>query len=187
MYVHRLEARNVRNQGRVVAGIAIIGIGLLFLIGTVFRVNVWAFCLPIGLIVAGAWLLLRPSMVGPDTRIHQKVLGDIRRSGAWDVVDEEIWIGVGDVRLDLTEATVPTGESKVQIFGLVGDVDLIVPQEVGVSVSSWAFATDGKIFGEKEASFVVPLNVESDGYEMAERRIHLETYFFVNDLTVKRA
>jgi lia operon protein LiaF len=115
------------------------------------------------------------------------VLGDIRRSGAWDVVDEEIWIGVGNVRLDLTEATVPTGEPKIQIFGFVGDVDLIVPQGVGVSVSSWAFVTDGKVFGEKEESFVVPLNVESDDYETVERRIHLETYFFVNDLTVKRA
>jgi lia operon protein LiaF len=177
----------VRNQGRVVAGIAIIGIGLLFLVGTVFRVNVWAFCLPIGLIVMGAWLLLRPSMVGPDTRIHQKVLGDIRRKGAWDVVDEEIWLGVGDVRLDLTEATVPTGEPRIQVFGLVGDVDVIVPQGIGVSVASWAFVTDGKVFGKKEESFVVPLNVESDNYETAERRVQLETYFFVNDLTVKRA
>ena len=112
----------MRNQGRVVAGIAFIGIGLLFLVGTVFRVDVWAFCLPIGLIVAGAWLLLRPSMVGPDTRVQQKVLGDIRRKGAWDVVDEEIWLGVGDVRLDLTEATIPTSESRIQVFGLVGSV-----------------------------------------------------------------
>ena len=176
----------MRNQGRVVAGIAFIGIGLLFLVGTVFRVDVWAFCLPIGLIVAGAWLLLRPSMVGPDTRVQQKVLGDIRRKGAWDVVDEEIWLGVGDVRLDLTEATIPTGESRIQVFGLVGSVALIVPQGIGVSVSSWAFVTDGKVFGKKEESFVTPLNVESEDYPTAERRVQLETYFFVNDLTVKR-
>jgi predicted membrane protein len=182
-----LEAKKVRNQGRIVAGIAIIGIGLLFLVGTVFRVNVWAFCLPIGLIVIGAWMLLRPSMVGPDVRISQKVLGDIRRKGAWDVVDEEIWLGVGDVRLDLTEATIPTGEPKIQIYGFVGDVDLIVPQGIGVSVSSWAFFTDGKVFGKKHESFVMPLNVESDDYSTAERRVHLETYFFVTDLTVKEA
>ena len=63
---------------------------------------------------------------------------------------------------------------------------VIVPQGIGVSVSSWAFVTDGKVFGKKEESFVTPLNVESEDYPTAERRVQLETYFFVNDLTVKR-
>jgi lia operon protein LiaF len=177
----------MRNQGRVIAGLAIIGVGLLLLIGTVFRVNVWAFCWPVGLIAVGAWLLVRPSMVGPDTLVSQKVLGDIRRVGAWDVVDEEIWLGVGDLRLDLTEATVPTGETQLRVFGLVGDVDLIVPQGMGVSVSSWAFLTDGKVFGKNEQSFVAPLEAASDGYETAECRVQVETYFFVNDLTIQWA
>jgi predicted membrane protein len=177
----------MRNQGRMIVGLAIIAIGLVFLIGTVFEVNVWAFCWPVGLIAVGVWLLIRPSMVGPGTRIEQKVLGDIRRDGAWDVVDEEIWLGVGNLRLDMTEATVPTGETQVRVFGFVGDVDLIVPEGVAVSVSSWAFLTDGKVFGAKEQSFVVPLQAASDDYETAERKVRVESYFFVNDLTIKRA
>lgn len=177
----------MRNQGRMIVGVVIIGVGLMFLLGTVFRVNVWAFCWPIGLIGVGVWLLVRPSMVGPDTRIAQKVLGDIRRVGAWDVVDEEIWLGVGDLRLDLTEATVPTGETQIRVFGFVGDVKLTVPQGVGVSVSSWAFVTDGKVFGKKEQSFVAPLQATSDGYETAERKVQVETYYFVSELTIKWA
>lgn len=177
----------MRRQGRTIIGLAIIAVGLMFLIGTIFQVNVWAFCWPAGLILVGVWLLVRPSMVGPETRIEQKVLGDIRRGGSWDVVDEEIWLGVGDLRLDMTEATVPTGETQIRVFGLVGDVDLIVPEGIGVSVVSWAFVTDGKVFGEKEQSFVTPLQVASDDYETAERKIRVETYFFVNDLTIKRS
>ena len=177
----------MNNRGRMIFGLAVIGLGLVFLIGTVFRVNVWAFCWPLGLIAVGIWLLIRPSMVGADTRIAQKVLGDIRRSGAWDVVDEEIWLGVGDVRLDMTEAAVPTGETRVRVYGFVCDVDLIVPQGVGVSVSSWAFLTDGKVFGKKEQSFVVPLQAASDDYETTQRKVRFEMYFFVNDLTVKMA
>jgi lia operon protein LiaF len=177
----------MRNQGRTIIGLVIIGIGLVFLLGAVFRVNVWAFCWPVGLIAVGAWLLIRPSMVGPGTRVEQKVLGDVRRTGAWDVVEEEIWLGVGDVRLDMTQATVPTGETRICVYGLVGDVDLIVPEGIGVSVSSWAFLTDGKVFGRKEQSFVTPLQATSDDYEIADRKVQVETYFFVNDLTVKRA
>jgi lia operon protein LiaF len=177
----------VRNQGRTIIGLVIIGVGLVFLLGAVFRVNVWTFCWPVGLIAVGVWLLIRPSMVGPDMRVEQKVLGDIRRTGAWDVVEEEIWLGVGDVRLDMTQATVPTGETRICVYGLVGDVDLIVPEGIGVFVSSWAFLTDGKVFGRKEQSFVTPLQATSDDYEIADRKVQVETYFFVNDLTVKRA
>ena len=177
----------MRSRERMIIGLAIIGLGVLFLIGTVFRVNVWAFCWPVGLIGVGIWLLVRPSMVDADTRIAQKVLGDIRRTGAWDVVKEEIWLGVGDVRLDMAEATIPSGETQIRVYGFVGDVDLIVPEGVGVSLSSWAFLTDGKVLGKNEQSFVVPLQAASDDYETSERRVRLETYFFVNDLTVKRA
>jgi lia operon protein LiaF len=176
----------MRNQGRVIIGLVLVGTGLVFLLGTVFRVNVWAFCWPVGLIAVGVWLLIRPSMVGPDTRVEQRVLGDIRRTGAWDVVEEEIWLGVGDVRLDMTAASVPTGETHIRVYGLVGDVDLIVPEGIGVSVSSWAFLTDGKVFGRNEQSFVTPLQATSDDYETADRKVYVETYFFVNDLTVKR-
>jgi predicted membrane protein len=176
----------MRDQRGTIIGLAIIGVGLMFLIGTVFQVNVWAFCWPIGLIAAGVWLLVRPSMVGAGVRVEQRVLGDVRRSGAWDVVDEEIWLGVGDVRLDLLEATVPSGETKVRVFGLVGDVDVIVPAGVQVAVSSWAFLTEGEVFGEKVQRFVTPLEVESDDYETAERRLRVETFFLVNDLAVKR-
>ena len=176
----------MNHRGRMIVGLVIIGVGIVFLIGTVFRVNVWAFCWPVGLIAVGIWLLVRPTMVSSDTRIAQKVLGDIRRTGAWDVVKEEIWLGVGDVYLDMTEATVPGGETQIRVYGFVGDLDLIVPEGVGVSVSSWAFLTDGKVFGKNEQSFVVPLQAVSEDYETAERRVRLETYLFVNDLSIGR-
>jgi predicted membrane protein len=56
-----------------------------------------------------------------------------------------------------------------------------------VSISSWAFLTDGKVFGKKEQSFVVPFQAASDDYETAERKVRVESYFFVNDLTIVRA
>jgi lia operon protein LiaF len=176
----------VNKNARTIVGLAIIALGVVFLLGTVFRVNVWAFCWPFALIAVGVWLLIRPSMVGPGTRIEQRVLGDVRREGAWDVQDEEFWIGVGNLRLDMTKAALPAGETKIRAFGFVGDLDLILPQDVGVSVSSWAFVTDGTVFGKKEESFVVPLQVASEGYEAAEYKLQVETYFFVSELTIER-
>jgi predicted membrane protein len=176
----------MRNQSRVILGLAIIGVGLLFLIGVIFPINVWRFCWPVGLIVVGAWLLLRPSLAGPGVKVRVHPLGDVRRSEAWDVGDEEIWIGAGDVHLDLTAASLAPGESTIRVFGLVGDVALTVPEGMAVSVSSYAILTDGRVYGEKRESFFAPVRVESDGYSAAAARVRLESFLLVSNFKVER-
>lgn len=176
----------MHNKWQVFIGTLIVLIGLMSLIGNVFDVDVGAFCWPIGLIALGVWLLLRPQLISSDMAIRLMPLGNVRRHGAWQVADEEIWIGVGDVRLDLTSADVPVGETKFRVFGFVGDVDLLVPENVGVSLSSMAFVTEAKVLGQRRQSFLTPVDYASDGYEMAERKVQLTTGFFVGDITVKQ-
>jgi hypothetical protein len=176
----------MRRQSQVMVGLAFILVGLLFMVGVLLRVNVWTFCWPVGLIALGGWLLLRPSLAGPGTKVRVHPLAEVRRSGAWDVDDEEIWIFVGDVRLDLSEASLAPDESTIKVFGLVGGATLIVPEGLPVSVSSYAILTDGTIYGKKKERFVAPLRFESDGYSTAAARIRLESFFVVNDLKIKR-
>jgi lia operon protein LiaF len=178
--------KKMRNQGQLILGIVVIVIGLAFLIGNLFDVNVWTYCWPVGLILLGVWLLLRPRLVSSDTAVRQKLLGDIRRDGVWQVADEEIWIGIGDVRLDMTEAEIPPGETRVRVWGFVGDVRLSLPEGVGVSLSSNAFVTDVKALGHKREGILVPVRIASDDYETAERKVRLETTFFVGDVTVRK-
>jgi len=181
-----VEEEAMSKQSRMMIGLAFIGVGILFLLGVVFRVNVWRFCWPLGLIAVGGWLLLRPALAREGTKISVHPLADVRRTEAWDVVDEEIWILVGDVRLDLTQASLPPGESRIKLFGLVGEVSLTVPDGLPVSVSSFAILTDGKVYGEKQEQFVTPLRTESKGYSAAEARVKVESYYVVNNLKIKR-
>jgi predicted membrane protein len=177
----------MRNQGELILGVVVILLGVLFLIGNVFDVDVWALCWPIGLILLGLWVLLRPQLVGSDAAVRQKLIGDIRRTGTWQVTDEEFWIGIGDVRLDLSEAEIPPGETRLRVFGFVGTVRLIAPEDVGISLSSSAFVADVRLFGRKRDSILVPVHMTSDDYETAERKIRLETTAFVGDVRVRRA
>ena len=177
----------MRKQSQVLVGLALVLVGLTFLVGALFRVNVWAFCWPAGLIALGGWLLLRPTLARPGTRVRVHPLADVRRGGAWDVGDEEIWIFVGDVRLDFSEASLAAGESTIKVFGLVGDVTLIVPEQVPLSVSSYALLTDGKVYGKKQDQFVAPFQIESEGYSEAAARVRVEGYFLVTNLKVKRS
>ena len=177
----------MRNQGQLFAGSLLIIFGLLFLFGTLFHVNVWAFCWPIGLILLGVWILLRPQMIGPGAQVHVVPLGSIRRDGAWRVAHEELWNFVGETSFDLTRADIPAGETTLRLFGFVNDVTLIVPQGVGFTVSSTAFVTDLKVLGQHHESFVMPYSFTSDDYATAERKVRLEATYFVASIKVKRA
>ena len=69
----------MRNQGLVYIAIFIILAGVLLLIGNLFNLNIGAFCFPLGLILLGIFVLLRPRMVGPDTLSNTVLIGDLDR------------------------------------------------------------------------------------------------------------
>lgn len=177
----------MRNQGQIFAGVAIILIGVILALGVLLDVDLGFLCWPVGFILLGVWLLLRPWMVSADTAIRFKLLGDFRRSGEWEVGNEEFWLGIGDVRLDMAEASIPPGETTLRFFGFVGDVRLYVPQGIGLSVSSTAFITDARILGVKRESVFGSFHWASDGFEMAERRIRLELVYFISSPRIERA
>jgi hypothetical protein len=177
----------MRNTKQIFVGVAIIAIGLVALFGSIFDIDLGRFLCPTVLILAGAWLLVRPRMVSPGTALTIKLLGDVRRSGEWQVVEEEITLGVGDIGLDMAQADIPAGETRIHTSGFVNGIVLIVPVGVGVMVSSMAFLTEARIFDQKHSRFFTISQFTSEDYEAAERKIHLDLSYFVADVKVKRA
>jgi lia operon protein LiaF len=176
----------MRNQGQLLIGLILISLGLMFLISTLFDIRLGAFCWPAGLILLGAWLLLRPRTLPPDTALTQRIIGDIERYGSWQVSDEEIWSLIGDAELDMTEAVIPDGETQIRIYGIVGDIKMILPADVGIAVSSYAIASSTTILGEKNDGVLSPIHVTSDNYKAADRRIRLEATFIAGDVKVRQ-
>jgi lia operon protein LiaF len=176
----------MRNQGQILIGALILAAGLIFLLGALFDVDIGVFCFPLALILIGVGILLRPRLAGPDTALRFTLFGPVRYGGSWQVSNQEIWMVVGDVRLDLTQAEIPPGETLIRFFGFVGDIRLVVPEGVGVAVSSLAFFTEARMLGQKHEGVLTPLRLASDGYEGAERQIRLETTAFVAEFKVRR-
>ena len=177
----------MQNRGQIIIGAAVILLGLLLLIGNLLDVDIGALCWPAGLILLGIWFLVRPQLVGPDTALRMRIFGPIRRVGVWQVTEQELWLFVGDVILDLAQAQVPVGETPIRVFAFVGNIRLYAPEDVGVAVSSIAFVTDARMLGQKRERFLAPAELVSDGYEAAERKVRLEAMGFVNDIRVRRA
>jgi predicted membrane protein len=177
----------MRNQGRILVGAGLIVAGLVFLVGSLLGVDPGILCFPTFLILLGFALLLRPWLVDPDSAIQAAIFGPINRSGAWQVAEEEIWLLVGDVNLDLADAEIPPGETVLRVFGLVGSVRLFVPEGVGVRVSPTSLLADVRLFDRKWDVFVGTRQPSSDDYETAEYRIRLAPTFLVADVRVRRA
>lgn len=175
----------MRNQGQIVLGGILVAIGLLVLFGNLLGVNLWRLFWPLLLIGLGIWFILRPRMVEEGTAVTQRVLGDINRRGQVRVQDEEMFLLIGDVNLDLREAIWPEGETRLRILGFVGDIELRVPENVGVALSSTAFVSSVRWQDRKEDGFLLPLQLESEGYALAPHRLRLEVIHFVAEVQVR--
>jgi len=180
-----LREEAVQNRGQVFVGVALVAIGVLLALGAIFKINVWAFCWPLVLILVGVWFLVRPRLLSEGTLSNIHPLGGVRRFGKWTVANEEIWMFVGDIDLDLLQADIPAGETVLRVFGFVGDVDLTLPRDVGLSYTSTAFVTDSRVNERKLEGFLIPTSFASENYATAEKRIRLETLFFIADVKVR--
>ena len=176
----------MHNRGYIFIGGALVVLGLLALISSWIGVDFCALALPLALIAAGAYIILRPRFTAPGTAMHVRLLGDVRRTGAWTPLDEELWILIGDATFDLTQATLPPGETVIRFLGFVGDLKLIVPEGLPVSVSSAAFLTSSKVFGHKRDTFLEPFETATEGYAAAESRLRFESWHFVTGLKLRR-
>lgn len=176
----------MRNRGQILLGGFLLFLGVVSLLSTIFNVDFWAFCWPIALILVGVWLLVRPRFTQREGQVFIRPVGDLGRRNAWQVSDQEMWIIIGDTDLDLTEASIPEGETSLRINGFVGSVDVRAPREVGLSVSATCFVTDSKLWGEKHDYILTPFTRTSENYQGAARKVNLEVMYFIVDLRVEQ-
>lgn len=174
----------MRNQGQFTLGVIVVAVGVILLLANLFNIDLGVICWPMAFILLGLFFILRPRMIDPETAVTQKFLGEVKRTGDWTVTDEEMWYLIADVDLDMTSANIPFGETRIRTLGFVSDIDLRVPKDVGIAITSTAFVNDIKFLGHKQETFLAPAHQETENYQAADRKIRFETTCFVGDITV---
>jgi lia operon protein LiaF len=177
---------NMPIRFEILVGSILLILGVIWLGGNILGIDIWSLCWPIGLILLGAWILLRPRLAKDGGQAQVQIFGDVRRVGDWNFQNEEIWMFIGNVNLDMTRAYIPPGENILRIFSFISDIDLLVPAGTGVSITSYAFVTDSKTLDRKRDSFVLPVDVESEGYSAAEHKVRVEAFGFINDIKIQQ-
>jgi predicted membrane protein len=173
------------NRSQLIIGGVLILFGVMALFNTVFGIDAWAIFWPSILIIIGIWIIVRPRYLGSGVELEQAFFGTIRRDSTWQVSDLETWIGIGDIKLNLSQASFPSGDTEIQVYGFIGDVLLKIPADVGVSVSTTAFISDVTTPEQKMDRIISPLHMESSNFQDAEKRVLLEVTAFIANAKVR--
>ena len=96
------------------------------------------------------------------------------------------WAAVGEVHLDLSLALTEQRDTTLVFQGLIGNIDLIIPEEFGVSIRGTIVLGQTQVEEQRDAGLMNKIVWTTDNYETADQRVHIEISYLIGDLHVKR-
>lgn len=106
---------------------------------------------------------------------------------AYEWSDVNILTGIGDTVIDLSYTVIPRGETIIFIRKMIGNVVILIPYDVEVSVNHSVITGNTTIFENKEEKvFNQCIITHTEGYDMAKQKVKIITSLLVGNLEVKR-
>mgnify|MGYP001554394440 CR=1 FL=1 len=173
----------MNRNGRVFFASILILYGIILILGQLFSFDAGRLFFPLVLISLGLWLVFFSRNRDGNFKIFP--IGEMNRRGNWKVGDETSYSFVGDIELDFTNAEFDGTEKEIELAGFVNDIDIFLPEDVGLRVSSSAFVSEAIIYGEKFERIMTPYNFETDNYETAEKKVFLNCRGFVCEINLR--
>lgn len=171
---------------QIAFGLMLIALGFFALLEAILNIDLWRFTGPLIMIGLGLLLILRPRIAGPDVQVQMAFFGENRKFGVWEATQHEFWWFVGSSHWDFTGAVFPEDDASIKIFGFVSDLKIILPEDVGLRVSSTAFVSEFIGSEGKDERFLSPLNYQSPNYLEVQKRVIVETVSFVSEIKVQK-
>ncbi|MCL6602654.1 MAG: cell wall-active antibiotics response protein [Paenibacillus sp.] len=94
---------------------------------------------------------------------------------------------IGDTVLDLTNAQIPYGETKINISAFVGDIKVYIPNDMdlGIAVNSSSFIGDMQVLEQTRSGFMSSAQCRTPYYKEAGKKIRINVSAFIGDIKVK--
>ena len=89
-----------------------------------------------------------------------KLAGETRIEGAWDLDDETVFLGAGEVRLDLSQARISARYPRLTVFCGVGDVRIKLPPEIPVLVNGMTAVGEREVLGRRDEGIFLGSTVQ---------------------------
>lgn len=116
-----------------------------------------------------------------------RLAGEVRLGGPdWRVENSSIYLGVGELHLDLTRTRLQEGTTPLQIGMFAGEIEIVVPEDVGVRARSGLVAGEIRILGHHSEGVSPHLTVESDDFASSARRLDIDVQLRFGEITIHR-
>jgi len=135
----------------------------------------------LGVLATLAWIRVRRF-----SRRLQRSFGHVHSGEDWSVEDGVIRTALGDIHLDLAEASLPAGDTELTLLCWLGTVEVRVPADVELDVTAQTFVGSVDVLGIREEGFIRDIHVRSVGTP-SERRLRLRLSTVIGELLVVQA
>ncbi|AIQ12112.1 cell wall-active antibiotics response protein LiaF [Paenibacillus durus] len=94
---------------------------------------------------------------------------------------------IGDTVLDLTNAQIPYGETKINLSAFIGDLKVYIPDDMdlGITVNSSSFIGDMEVLDHSRSGFMSSVHYKTPYYKEAGKKIRINVSAFIGDIKVK--
>lgn len=92
---------------------------------------------------------------------------------------------VQSIYIDLSRAIIPEGETSLTLNGVAGRVYLYLPADLDVSISSSVLFGESEILGKEKMGIHNQLQVTSQKYAEANRKVKISISFLLADVQVR--
>lgn len=165
-----------------ILGFFLIFFGVLILFRQITGIDIWKYLFPLLLVLLGLFMIFKPRINSQSKESTIRLLGEIYKDGQWNVQSQEIWLFVGDVKLDFRNALIPDGVSDIHIFGFVQDIRIIEATNVGTSLHINAFISDNRIFDQKKEAIFSNFDYKNSVYDQSTKKIDIHCWAFINEV-----
>jgi lia operon protein LiaF len=174
--IHKLRIGEQRN------GYLLLAVAALILISGHFGLFI-----AILLISLGYFFLRSRQVQGPDYEQRHKLLESLKHvHEPWELRNVSSWAMVGEIYLDLSLALTNQRDTTLVFQGLIGNIDLLVPEDLGVSIRGTIVLGQTQVEEQREAGLMNKVLWTTDNYDTADQRVHIEISYLIGDLHVKR-
>jgi lia operon protein LiaF len=128
---------------------------------------------------------VRPQEFGTSAGSHRLLLNMRLDEQSWVMHSMSIWNALGEVRMDISLAVPEDKETTIVLQGLIGDLDLIVPEDYGLQVDASVLLGQVSFQKVKENGVIHRLSWKSPNYEQYDQKLKLQLFYLVGDIRIR--
>lgn len=114
-------------------------------------------------------------------------IGDVSfKQANWSVEPMELYNTIGDYFIDFSQAYIPEKETPFIVRGWIGDVKMIIPEDIPVSIQSFIKVGDIRIFDKRTDAINPSLTYQTPGYEEAVRKLKITVELKIGSVRIDK-